>query len=241
MALRAAVVILAGGVGARMHQGRNKVYVTVGGRSILEYSLATAVADPQVTDVVLVVRPDDTDHVRSVLDAVGVGGDGPNLHLVDGGSTRHRSERAGVAALGPAITDGAVDVVAVHDGARPFLTPGLLARVLAEAADTGGAIAALSVTDTLYSADEHALVEAGSLAWAQTPQAFAAPVLLAAHDAAAEDGFEGLDTAEVVSRFTDQPITMVPGDPDNLKVTFSGDLSTAEAVAARWPVHADRA
>ncbi|MDH3293470.1 MAG: 2-C-methyl-D-erythritol 4-phosphate cytidylyltransferase [Acidimicrobiia bacterium] len=231
MNVRAGFVLLAGGMGSRMETGVNKVFLEVGGRSIIDFSLETASACDLVTEVVLVIRPDDVDRVhRLTLQRP----DGRPPRIVFGGATRHASERAGVGALRADIEAGELDVVAVHDGARPFLSLDLLNRAIIQAATAGSAVPGRPVDNLLYLTDKEAFVDPGRYQWVQTPQVFAARTLLAAHDAAAEAGFEGVDTAEVVQAFSRQPIEIVAGDPANIKVTYQRDLSSAASLAEAW-------
>ncbi len=228
MTYRAAVVLLAGGMGNRMQADVNKVYLPIKQRGMIDYSFETAIGCPVVSHVVLVIRPMDTGFVEHLEQPAA---HGPEIRRTFGGDTRHASEHAGVAALRAEIDAGAIDIVAVHDGARPFMSPDLLRRVLDEAAESGGAIAACPVEDTLFALDRRTFVDSAEYMWAQTPQAFDAAVLLAAHDAADEAGFTGVDTAEVVERFSDQPIKVVLGEAANIKVTYQHDLKAAEATA----------
>lgn len=234
---RAAVVLVAGGIGSRIGAPTNKVYLPIRQRAILLYSLETLSLSPSVTEVVIVVRPGDTDVVASLLEAPLSSEEAPGptrIRTAHGGATRHDSEWNGIVALRPEIEAGEVDVVAVHDGARPFASLALVERVLTRAGETGGAIPGSPIEGPLYSLDENRFVAPSDHAWAQTPQAFAAPVLLDAHTAARRDGFSGKDTAEVVQRYSSQSIALVPGDPRNIKVTFQADLDRAEILAGGW-------
>ena len=236
--MRAAVVILAGGMGARVGAEVNKVLLPVGGRHMLEYSLMTAVSCENVTDLVLVHRPDDVDQIERLVSLIATDeGREPNgivVHTTLGGETRHASEYAGVAALRSRIDGGHVDVVAVHDGARPFMGRDLLTRTLVAAATDGAVIPGVKVIEPLFALDEQRFVDPHDHVWVQTPQAFDAVTLLRAHDAAADAGFEGVDTAEVVQRFSDMAVQVVPGHDANIKITYQTDLATAEALAADW-------
>lgn len=245
----AAVVVLAGGIGSRMQAGSddptnnplgkpagsptaaptNKVYLAVGGREVLAYSLEAIDASDAVGLVVLVVRDGDQDHAADLLGRVVTR---HPTRITVGGASRHESERAGIEAVADDVAAGEVGVIAVHDGARPFLTTALLDEVLGAAAETGGAMAVLPVADMLYHCDEQRFVEPEGYAWAQTPQAFDGAVLLGAHRLAEEAGEEGVDTAQVVERFGDQAVVAVTGSAANIKLTFRGDLAEADALVA---------
>lgn len=231
-------MLLAGGSGTRLGAGRNKALLDLGGTPLLAWSLTALLRCPLVDDVLVVGRPGD----RPDLDAVVAGLPAPDRArvrgTVDGGASRHGSERCALEALAPDIEAGRVGLVAIHDAARPFLRQDLLRRLLEAAAVHGGAVPVLPLAATLLlrpAADGTvAAVPTGDLRGAQTPQAFRAAPLLAAYRRAGADGFEGLDTAESVARYSDLVTAAVPGDPDNVKVTFATDLTAATARAAAW-------
>jgi 2-C-methyl-D-erythritol 4-phosphate cytidylyltransferase len=151
-----------------------------------------------------------------------------------GGASRQDSERAGLEAIAPGIESGHVDVVAIHDSARPFVTTDLIARVVASARRVGGAVPALRLGDGIYRQmpGGQLVAQARDLYRVQTPQAFRAGPLLRAYRSAWQQGFTGVDTAETVARYTDLDIVAEAGDTGNLKVTYAADLATAERIAA---------
>jgi 2-C-methyl-D-erythritol 4-phosphate cytidylyltransferase len=216
----AAIVILAAGSGSRVGAGVNKVLLPLGTTTVLGASVRTALAVEGVRRLVLVVREGEQ---QAVADAVApVLGD-REATLVVGGATRHESEWAALQALRADIEAGEVDVVAIHDGARPLATPALYDAVLAAARARGGAIPVAPVPG-LVGHDLQARAGVG----VQTPQAFGATDLLAAHTRAHADGFEGTDTASVLERYAEVEIAAVPSTSLNLKVTFAEDVAAAE-------------
>jgi len=216
-----AIVLLAAGSGQRVGAGTNKVLLPVDGVPVLAHSVRAALGTAGVHRIVVVVRPEDRDEVGTAL-APHLGTH--DLWLVDGGAERHHSEAQALAALRPEIDSGEINVVAIHDAARPLATPALFATVIATATEYGGAVPALRVPQ--LNQDDGSLAPA-DLAAVQTPQAFRAPDLLAAYDAAAADGFVGTDTAACLERYTTVEIRAVDGEATNLKVTFPEDLALA--------------
>jgi 2-C-methyl-D-erythritol 4-phosphate cytidylyltransferase len=221
----AAVVVLAAGAGSRVGAARNKVLLPLGDTSVLGHSVRAALAVEQVTRLVLVARPGEEDAVReSVTPLLGEGG----ALLVTGGATRHASEWQALHALLPDIEAGEVDVVAVHDGARPFAGPALFADVLDAAREHGGAIP-VTAPAGLVTADLR--TEVDGVVGVQTPQAFRAGPLVAAYRQAAADGFEGTDTASCLERYAasagELRIHAVASSPLNLKITFPEDVEVA--------------
>ncbi|HEX6257369.1 MAG TPA: IspD/TarI family cytidylyltransferase [Euzebyales bacterium] len=227
----AAAILLAGGSGTRMRRADTKVFATVGGRPLLQWSLR-AFADCEAIDrVVLVIRDEDRPRIDALLRDTGLAA---SVRTVVGGANRQASERAGLEAIAGDIDSGAVDTVAIHDSARPFVTTGLIGRVVASARRVGGAVPVLELGDGVYRAtpDGRLVLQARDLHRVQTPQAFRSRALLEAYRAASHQGFAGVDTVETVARYTDLQIAAEPGDTDNLKVTFAADLATAERIAA---------
>lgn len=225
-------MVLAGGRGERLRREVNKVYLPIGRLEMLEYPLDTFIRSPMVAGIVVVVRPDDEGHVRVLLSHV----TSKPVTVVTGGPSRHRSEHLGIAALAEGIEAGEVEWIAVHDGARPFVSLDLFYSILTEARRRGGAIPALGVSGPLYRRLEGEAVplDTHSVRRAQTPQVFRAVDLWEGFRRAEDAGFEGVDTSETVERFTDLEVGLVPGDPRNIKVTFVEDLLEAEELAASF-------
>lgn len=219
---RAAAVILAAGSGTRVGSSVNKVLLPVGGVAILARSVRTVLQVRGVHRIVLVVRPEDRDEVR---DAVGPHLGTHDLWMVDGGSQRHDSEWQALRALAEDIEAGEIDVVAIHDGARPLAPESLWRAVIDTAAEHGGAIPALPIPRLSYR--DGSLAPRG-LVGVQTPQAFRAVELLSAYRRADAEGFVGTDTAACLERYTDLSVYGVPTSASNLKVTFPEDVGLAE-------------
>jgi len=207
---------------------------------VLVRALRTALAVPDVVRVVLVVRPEDEQLVAAAV--------APHLGerevlLVHGGATRHASELAALAALEQDLLSGDVDVVALHDAARPLARPELFTRALEAAEAQGGAVPAVELP-ALVRRDGGPVADLTGDArtvGVQTPQAFRGPDLLAAYRWADASGVEATDTAGCVSAWaaatgTDLAVVAVPSSPANLKVTYAEDVPAAIALLdARTP------
>jgi 2-C-methyl-D-erythritol 4-phosphate cytidylyltransferase len=222
LSVPAAVVILAGGSGSRVGADTNKVLLPLGDTTVLGRSVRAALAVPDVVRLVLGVRAGDEDAVREAV--APLLGD-REVRLAPGGATRHASEWAAIQALAEDIASGQVDVVAVHDGARPLAGPALFEATIEAARDHGGALPVVELPGLL---GRDLRPVADHLIGVQTPQAFRAVPLLEAHRRAAADGFESTDTAACFERYADLPVVAVPGGAANLKVTFPEDLAVAE-------------
>jgi 2-C-methyl-D-erythritol 4-phosphate cytidylyltransferase len=204
-------VVVAGGGGSRF--GAPKQFAMLGGRPLVSW--AVDAARGAVDGVVLVLPPDRV--------AVGYGAD----VVVAGGETRAESVRAGLAA----VPEDA-EIVVVHDGARPLATSALFLAVVAEVrAGSAGAVPGLAVSDTVKVVADGTVVSTvprTELMAVQTPQAFDATVLRAAHAA----GGEATDDAGLVES-TGATVRVVPGDPRNVKVTTPADLELVAALVGR--------
>jgi 2-C-methyl-D-erythritol 4-phosphate cytidylyltransferase len=197
--------------------------------------LQWAALAPEVGTFVLVVRPEDAELADDVLRREARELD---VRVEVGGATRHASEDAALVHLAPDVESGEIDVIAVHDGARPLAGPSLFRSVITTAVAVGGAVPALPAVGVLPVGSDgqphpHApRMPPHRLARVQTPQAFRAKDLLAAYAAAEAAGFEGTDTASSVQAYSDLLIQAVAGTPHNLKVTYPHDLSLAERLLA---------
>lgn len=228
-----AAVVLAGGSGSRVQEDVNKVYMPIGDRPLLEYALETMDRSPRVDQVTLVVRHQDRARAELLINETMPA---KLTNVVVGGDSRHLSEMAGLEALRTDIERGAIDLVAIHDGARPFITLQLLDELIDAAIADDGAVPGLGIPEPLYRVGDAGaeMMEPGTLRRIQTPQVFRAKPLLAAYQASVDAGFEGVDTAETMERFSDLCVVVVPGDPRNIKITFVEDFYTAEEYALEW-------
>jgi 2-C-methyl-D-erythritol 4-phosphate cytidylyltransferase len=233
---RAAVVVLGGGSGSRVGAGVNKVYLPLAGRRVVSWSLQSAAQLPEVGALVLVVRGEDAELAEEVLRTEARGLD---VRMVIGGAVRHESEDAALSDLAPAVENGEIDVIAVHDGARPLAGPSLFRSVITTARAVGGAVPALPAVgivpvglDGQPSGAPSSGAAAHRLVRVQTPQAFRAKDLLAAYAAAHDSGHRGTDTASSVCAFSGLLVQTVAGSRQNLKVTYPHDLVLAEQLLA---------
>jgi 2-C-methyl-D-erythritol 4-phosphate cytidylyltransferase/2-C-methyl-D-erythritol 2,4-cyclodiphosphate synthase len=221
-----AVVLPAAGRGQRL--GQAKQFLEIAGVPLVARAALAAQACPDVAAIVVAAPPGDEGRVRELLEIHGV----ERLHaVVAGGAERADSVRAALQAIPPEAA-----LVAVHDAARPFATPGLFSRVIAAARATGAAIAALPCTDTVKRSEAGAAVIRDTLdrreLWlAQTPQVFTPRLLRDAYRAAGARASSFTDDASLVEA-TGHAVALVPGEKENFKVTDEDDLRRARARAA---------
>jgi 2-C-methyl-D-erythritol 4-phosphate cytidylyltransferase len=220
-------VVLAAGMGTRVGADGNKAYLRVAGRTMVSWSLAALTQVPGIARTVLVYRRGERELSQSTVEQ-----ELPSatIEFVEGGASRHDSEFNVLRYLAADIESGSVDVVLIHDAARPVAGPDMFVTALSVARKFGGALPAIPVTDVvtndpgieLRSLSDEMLVRV------QTPQAFRASPLLDAYRAAARAGFEGTDTSSCVEAFTDVEVRTFRGEQANLKVTYADDIAVAE-------------
>lgn len=230
-----AIVPAAGG-GTRIAGVLPKQYLPLAGIPLLARTLQALRASPRVDSLILVVPPGHEMRCRAeILGPFGLSVDA----MVPGGEDRQASVYAG---LQRASLD--TDLILVHDGARPFITPAVIQAVVAAAAEAGAAVAAIPVTDTIKVAGPDAwLVETpdrGRLWAAQTPQVFRTALLREAHARALRDGFRSTDDSALVERLG-HPVWLVPGSHENLKITTTADLALADQILRARDADAGRA
>jgi 2-C-methyl-D-erythritol 4-phosphate cytidylyltransferase len=170
-----------------------------------------------------VINPDDEEFARKALQADSMP---TTIEIVYGGASRHESEFNALQYLKPAIIAGDIDIVLIHDGARPLAAPELFTAIADGAAEHGGAIPTIALDPR-----EMDMERAETVARVQTPQGFRAQPLLAAYEKSIEEGFVGTDTAACMEKFFPEvKILAVPGDVFNFKITYPQDLAIAEVL-----------
>ena len=208
-----AAIIVAAGRGTRAGGDIPKQWQMLAGRPVAAYAMARFAAHPAISDLILVLHPDDVETTLWPRE--------PQATVVIGGATRAQSVQAGLAAV-PQTTER----VLIHDAARPLISNIVIDRVLGALDHHDGAAPALAVTDTLWQGVEGAVggvQDRTNLFRAQTPQGFRVAALQAAH--AQSTGQETDDVA--VARAAGLDVAIVAGDEDNLKITTAQDFDRA--------------
>jgi 2-C-methyl-D-erythritol 4-phosphate cytidylyltransferase len=157
------------------------------------------------------------------------------VEFVEGGDSRHASEFNVLAYLAADIESRAIDVVLLHDAARPMAGPDMFAKALWVAREFGGAIPAVPISDVVTTGSDGLETVSGALVRVQTPQAFRALPLLQAYRAAEREGFEGTDTSSCIERFSDVDVRTFNGEERNLKVTYAHDIAVAGRLLTNRP------
>jgi 2-C-methyl-D-erythritol 4-phosphate cytidylyltransferase len=227
---RAVAVVLAAGLGTRVGADGNKAYLKIADRSMVAWSIDTLTRVPEIARTVLVFRRGELelaeDTIRRELPSA-------TVEFVEGGDSRHASESNVLAYLATDIESGSVDVVVIHDAARPLAGPDMFVTALSVAREFGGAIPAIPAADVVRTSGDDDVESMTALVRVQTPQAFRATALLEAYRAAGRKGFEGTDTSSCVEAFTDIDVRTFRGEQGNLKVTYPADIAVAERLLTR--------
>lgn len=223
--MRTIAIIVAGGSGTRFGAQLPKQFLELAGRPILMRTIEafgeSCEKGDTSLDVIVTLPADQMDLWQQLCEKYAFA---LPHRVVAGGETRWHSVKNALAAVGD-IAD--VDVIAVHDGVRPLATAGLIRRVLDAARRVGAAIPVVPLNDSVrqVAGDTSHALDRSSLRAVQTPQAFDARLLLDAYHQPFDPTFT--DDASVVER-AGHRVTLVDGDPVNLKITRPMDLVLAE-------------
>jgi 2-C-methyl-D-erythritol 4-phosphate cytidylyltransferase len=219
------VVIPAAGQGKRMGAGHNKQFIELQSVPVIIHTLRVFDQDPWCKNIILVINEKEKEQFERLLRRYRIQ---KVAALVNGGQERQYSVYNGLLAVRDA------DIVLIHDGARPFVTKSLIHRLVEEVQQSGAAIAAVPVKDTIKRVKDFVVtetVERSSLWSVQTPQAFRRSLVIQAHEQAKKAGYIGTDDASLVERMG-HDVKIVEGDYQNIKLTTPEDLIFAEAILA---------
>jgi 2-C-methyl-D-erythritol 4-phosphate cytidylyltransferase len=227
--MNAAALIPAAGSGRRMGRTVEKQFLTLGGKALLAHTLSRFEMAPSVERVVVIVPPGREQFCWQTI--VAAEGFTKVTHVIAGAETRQGSVMAGFRCLSDDI-----EIVVVHDGARPFVTPALIEASITAAVHVGCAIAAIPEFDTLKRVTMAGMVmetlDRRHLWRAQTPQAFRRRLLRDGLAYAEQRQLDATDEAALVEALS-LPVQIIPGSIWNFKITSPDDLQLAELVLAQ--------
>ncbi|BFH65480.1 2-C-methyl-D-erythritol 4-phosphate cytidylyltransferase [Paenibacillus azoreducens] len=214
------VIVVAAGKGSRMGTRESKQYLLLEDKPIIVHTLEVFDRMPLVKEIVLVTGADDIDRCAGWVSRYGLR---KVIKVISGGRERQQSVYKGLLAIG-------TEWVMVHDGVRPFVEPEHVEACYRKAVNTGAAVLAVKVKDTIKQVSESGMIEATpdrrSLWAIHTPQAFRLSDLRKAHEQAEADGFTGTDDSMLVERMG-IPVNVVEGSYTNIKITTPEDLEYA--------------
>ncbi|TMU92184.1 bifunctional 2-C-methyl-D-erythritol 4-phosphate cytidylyltransferase/2-C-methyl-D-erythritol 2,4-cyclodiphosphate synthase [Brucella haematophila] len=222
---KTAAVIVAAGRGERAGQSVEgpKQYRRIGGEAVLARTLRAFIDCPLVDKIVVVIHPDD-----HLLYERAIPESHEDVIVVTGGPTRQESTRLGLLAL----TEHAPHYVMIHDGVRPFITQGLLERIVGNLTPEEGVLPALAVSDTLKQSAIDGTVKttvprAGLFA-AQTPQTFPYAPILDAHEKAFAIRRTDFTDDAAIAEWQGLAVRIIEGSADNTKLTWAKDIEMAD-------------
>lgn len=222
------VIIPAAGSGTRFGGETPKQFLPLRGRPLITYSVEKFLREDTVERVVICVAQQR----RTEFERLVVSSGWRSVDVVIGGSTRQESVFRGMVAA----SSGQASLVAVHDAVRPFFSTATFRKVLEAAERFGAALPAVPISDTIHRVVDESIVETAERAhWmgAQTPQCFRMSLLQEILDRARQDQYEATDEAGLAVKYGHR-VRVVPGDPENLKITRPIDLHIAEANFDQW-------
>ncbi len=219
--IKCTAIILAGGSSTRMG-GRDKQLIEIDGVPVIVKSALIFERTAEVTEIIIAAKKEEKEHIKSLCKSFGI----TKLKAVtEGGATRAESARKAFALVEN------TDIVAVHDGARPFATAGLAQKVILAAKEYGAAIPAIAVKDTIKET-EAGLVKStpdrSTLFCAQTPQAFRYGI----YEKMIAGAEEATDDAALAEK-AGYPVKIVEGEESNIKITTPNDLEKTGAERSR--------
>jgi 2-C-methyl-D-erythritol 4-phosphate cytidylyltransferase len=218
-------IIAAAGAGARMASDRPKQFLLLAGTPIIFHTLKPFEQSDSIKEVIVVLPAEESAGFLSLAGKFGVR---KVSRVVPGGTTRAESVKRGLAA----IRSATAEIVAVHDGVRPFVTVEEIDRTIVAAQTSGAAILVAPVTDTIKQVNDQGVVKTldrGGLRRALTPQCFRYELLRQAFQQVDTNDPALTDESLLIERLGIQ-VSVVEGSTKNIKITTAEDLAIAEAL-----------
>ncbi len=230
--MKADAVIVSAGKGLRFAEGKKKQFYFLGGKPILARTLDKFETCPLIRSIRLVVGQEDMDYcLKEIIEKYKFQ---KVSRIVPGGKRRQESVRNGIGAL-----QNDADIVAIHDGVRPFVTQVMIEDSIHSAVHYGAVVVAVPVKETIKMSNPDGTVlhtlDRESLWQIQTPQTFKVNVIKDAYDRATKEGFVGTDDASLVERLGVK-VHILPGSYTNIKITTPEDLLLANLFLKKIPV-----
>lgn len=219
--MKTGAIIAAAGAGRRMKADKPKQFLSLEGVPILVWTLRKFDASPRIDHMVIASPHELVDAVRAMVAEAGLT---KRVTAIEGGERRQDSVGIALDQLDPDT-----ELVAVHDGVRPFVSLEDIARVVDAAAAGGAAVLAVPVTDTVKEVEKDEVkstLRRERLVLAQTPQVFRKEILTKAFEEARRDNYYGTDESSLVERLG-HTVALVHGSERNIKITRPSDLTLA--------------
>jgi len=224
--MKVGAIIAAAGFGRRMKTDRPKQLLVLNGTPILVHTIRKFDSCSAIDYIIVTAPRESVDEIKDLVEAAGFK---KSVIVIEGGERRQDSVAMGLQHLQPGT-----DIVAVHDGVRPFVSVEDIENVVRQAGLTGAAILGVPIVDTVKQAEREfvdSTLTREHLILAQTPQVFRTAILKEAFDRAAKDEYYGTDESSLVERLG-HPVAIVRGSERNIKITRPSDLTLARAFLA---------
>lgn len=218
-------VIVCAGRGKRMKSDINKVYMSVGGKAVLQLTMEKFMSLDEIDELVVVISRDDEELFAEIKKDI----DSPKpVKVAYGGAERRDSVYSGLK-----LVDPACDIVLIHDGARPFVEKSDIIKSIECAKESGACALAVRVKDTVKLADDEGFVESTperDRLWAvQTPQTFSYKLIMEAYSRAVDIGLLATDDC-MVAESAGYRVRLVEGSYENIKLTTPEDMLFAKEI-----------
>jgi 2-C-methyl-D-erythritol 4-phosphate cytidylyltransferase/2-C-methyl-D-erythritol 2,4-cyclodiphosphate synthase len=220
-----AAIIAAAGSSKRMGSGINKQYIKIGNQTVIVRSIMAFSEDPTFDEIIVVIREDEMDFFKTEF--IGKGLFSKKIILASGGAERQDSVYNAIKMLGEDI-----DIVLIHDGARPLIGQETINQVISKTVEMGAAAPGVAVKDTIKIVDADLISETpdrSSMVSIQTPQGFKKDIIVRAFEKAFEDGYYGNDETVLLERIKEK-VYIVRGDYSNIKITTMEDVAICKAL-----------
>lgn len=215
-------IIVAAGRGTRMGLGYNKMFADLCGRPVIDWTVQKFVDSGLIDEIVLVINADEENTMNDICLSYK---DKVRISTVLGGARRQDSVHNGIKALSQHV-----EIVLIHDGARPFIDNYIIESCILGARKLGAVCTGIRARDTIKIVDSSSKVlstpDRSTLWHAHTPQAFKASIILEVYNCAIENNLEGTDDASL-AELAGIEVTMVEGSEKNIKLTSKEDLELA--------------
>ena len=225
--MNATAIIAAAGEGRRIGGNTPKIFLPLCGRPMILRTLDRVCSARAIGRIVIVVAANERSRAQQMLEADAALAN-HSWVLQSGGATRQESVRRGLE-----LVDADSEVIAIHDGARPFVSPALIDRCVEAAQVRGAVVAGLPVRDTIKLVGPDRWIQStpprDSLWEIQTPQAFRRDIIKAAHEWGARGNIQASDDAMLVEEKGER-VFVLDGESSNIKITFGDDLWLAETM-----------
>ncbi len=219
--MKVTALIVAGGSGTRMKKEKNKVFLPLLDKTIIEHTLEPFFSSDYIDDIIIVTRPEDFSECSDLFPK-------PNkpLKVVFGGKTRQESVYNG-------LKEADCDIVVIHDAARPLIEKEIIEKSIFECKEHRASAVGVPCVDTLKRTDSDGFInetiDRKNIYRIQTPQTFFIKDMMSAHNSAIKDCFEVTDDCALYEQYIGK-IKIVPGSELNIKITFPSDILFAEAI-----------